>query len=340
MPQHKASTAVTIASATDKSPFALFVEKYWMVGAGIILAVVVWILYSEHADTALKEVGDQSWSKLLAVTSEDPTSGMLTGSADDLRRVGDDLRGTPAGPWALYLAATSAVGNREFDKAEQALAELRKSYPDHQLVKLPLEGDPQSRATVADALEKRIQAGRAFAREHEALFGNPELPADAPRVRLNTDRGTIVVGLYANLAPKHTENFLKLVRAGSYAGTKFHSVVNGEYIRGGDPTSVSGDPETWGKGGPGYALDFEATGLHHFAGVISAVPDPGDATKTSGSQFLITSAEAFSLDETYMPFGKVLEGLDVVRAIEALPLAEKSFTRPKDPATLTTAEAP
>jgi cyclophilin family peptidyl-prolyl cis-trans isomerase len=187
-------------------------------------------------------------------------------------------------------------------------------------------------------LESRVEAQKTFMREHAGLFDNPPLPADAPKVRLTTDHGVIVVGLYPNLAPKVVENFLKAVRDGAYVGTKFHVVVNGQYIRGGDPNSVKGERATWGKGGPGYTLDKEATGLRHFAGMISATPDAQDSTKISGSQFIITTSEMHSLDETYEPFGRVLEGLDAIREIERLPLEEKSFSQPKEPASLISAE--
>jgi cyclophilin family peptidyl-prolyl cis-trans isomerase len=71
---------------------------------------------------------------------------------------------------------------------------------------------------------------------------------------------------------------------------------------------------------------------------LSAVPVPGVQSKTSGSQFLITTAAVHGLDETYVPFGKVLEGLDVVRKIESAPVADSTFNRPANPVVIQATE--
>jgi peptidyl-prolyl cis-trans isomerase B (cyclophilin B) len=147
-----------------------------------------------------------------------------------------------------------------------------------------------------------------------------------------------VVGLYANLAPKHVENFLKLVRDGYYVHTKFHDVSAGEFVQGGDPNSIDKDPSLWGQGGPEYTLDLEPSALRHFSGVLSAVPAPSDTTKTSGSQFLITTASSHGLDKTHVPFGSVIEGLDVLKLIGEAPLADGSFNRPQSPVEITATE--
>ena len=339
MAQHKAPTAVTIASTERESGFRDFVVRYWKYAALLAAAVLVWVLYNTQQKSSEVAKGRESWSKLLAVTAQDPRTGMLAGPPEDLQRVGGELKGSAAGPWALYLAASSAAANREFDRAKSALQELEQSYPKHPLVaEALLETSGSAAMPPARLLAARVEAEVTFAREHPTLFGNPDLPPDAPRVRLTTDKGVIVVGLYSNSAPKLAENFLKLAKDGSYVGTKFHYVVKNDYVRGGDPNSKAGEASTWGKGGPGYALEKEASALKHFSGVISAVPDPEDATKLSGSQFLITSSDVHSLDETYVPFGKVLEGLDVVKSIESLPLVENTFTQPREPATIVSVE--
>jgi cyclophilin family peptidyl-prolyl cis-trans isomerase/outer membrane protein assembly factor BamD (BamD/ComL family) len=337
MAQHKAPTAVTIASTDSESEFRNWIAKYWVYGALLAAGVLVWAIYTQQSKTNTETKRRDSWSKLLAVATQDPRTGMLAGPPDDLRRVGGELKGTDAGPWALYLAASSAAASRDFERARSCLTELEQTYPQHPIVAQAfVEGAPA--LSPAKLLEKRIDDELAFVREHPTLFSNPELPADAPRVRLTTDKGAIVIGLYKDAAPKLTENFLKLVKEGAYVGTKFHAVVKSQYIRGGDPNSAKGEATTWGKGGPGYTLEKEATGLKNFAGAISATPDAEDPTKLSGSQFLISSTDVHSLDEMYIPFGKVLEGMDVITSIESLPLVEKSFTQPKEPATIVSAE--
>lgn len=339
MSQHKAPTAVTIAPIHEKSGLALWVEKYWKFAAVLVLCVATLILFRSRAKHAERTETDTYWSKLLAVAQEESNAGVLEGTPADMRRVASELKGSPTGAWALLIGATTAYSDREFDEAEALLVELRAAYPKHALVTQEFRDQEGSETTtVVDRLASRIQSERDFLREHSGLFENPPLAADSPRVRLTTDRGAIVVGLYADLAPKHVENFLKLVRDGYYVGTKFHRMSSGEYVQGGDPNSIDKEPSLWGQGGPDYTQDPESTQLRHFSGVLSAAPAPGDPTKTSGSQFLITTASAHGLDKTHVPFGSVIEGMEVLKQIEEAPLAEGSLDRPASPVAITATE--
>jgi len=341
MSQHKAPTAVTIAPAAEKTGFGLWVDKYWKIGALVAVLLTGWILYRTNAKHTVRVEGDSNWSKLLAVAQEDSAKGVIAGPPAELRQVAEQLKGSPTAGWALYIGATSALADGKYDEAESLVKELESTYPNHPLVTLKLrDAEGAATTTVTARLASRIAAERDWIAAHPSLFDNPPLPADAPKVRLTTDRGPIVVGLYTDLAPEHANNFLKLVREGFYVGTKFHSIFAGEYIQGGDPNTKDKDkdPNTWGQGGPDYTQERKKSALRHFTGVISAVPVPGELTKTSGSQFLITTSSVHGLDETYVPFGKVLEGLDVVKEIEKSPVAESTFNRPKDPVAITAAE--
>jgi cyclophilin family peptidyl-prolyl cis-trans isomerase len=337
MAQHKAPTAVTIAPTEEKTGFALWIDSYWKHISVLALLIAGGILLYEHSHETRQVESDLSWEKLMSVASEDHNTLKLTGNTADLIGVEQQIKGQVAAPWALYVAATSALGRRQFDEAKQALDRLRQDYPAHSLVTEKYVFDPSSTPqSMVEHLEQRIAAESDWVKGHPELFQNPELPADAPRVRLNTDRGTIVLGLYANLAPKHVENFLKLVREGYYKGTKFHRVLKGMMIQGGDPNSVQGDASTWGQGGPGYKLDREENTLKHFAGVLSAAKQAGDK-QSSGSQFFITTGEAHQWDSQYVVFGRVLEGMDVVNKIESGNLVGGT-DRPEDPATIQSAE--
>ncbi len=336
MAQHKAPTAVTIAPTEEKTGLARWVDTYWKHVSLLAVLLAGGILWYQHSHETRQVESDLSWEKLMSVASEDRSTLKLSGNASDLISVEQQIKGKEAAPWALYIAATSALAQRHFDEAKQCVDRLRQEYPTHSLVteKYTLEGgSPQS---LVERLDQRITGQREWAQSHPELFQNPELPADAPRVRLNTDRGAIVLGLYSNLAPKHVENFLKLVREGFYKGTKFHRVLKGMMIQGGDPNTVAGETSTWGQGGPGYKLDREQNSLKHFAGFLSAAKQAGD-TQSSGSQFFITTGEGHQWDGQYVVFGKVLEGMDVVNKIEAGALATGT-DRPEDPATIQSAE--
>ena len=125
--------------------------------------------------------------------------------------------------------------------------------------------------------------------------------------RFKTERGDIVVELYADRAPRTVENFLNLARAGFYDGTTFHRVISGFMAQGGDPTGT-------GTGGPGYQFDdeFHPSLRHDGPGILSMA---NAGAGTNGSQFFITYGPTPHLDNRHSVFGKVTEGLDVLRSI-------------------------
>ena len=125
--------------------------------------------------------------------------------------------------------------------------------------------------------------------------------------RFKTERGDIVVELYADRVPLTVENFVNLARAGFYDGTTFHRVIGGFMAQGGDPTGT-------GTGGPGYQFgdEFHPTLRHDGAGVLSmANAGPG----TNGSQFFLTYGPTPHLDNKHSVFGKITEGMDVLNSI-------------------------
>jgi cyclophilin family peptidyl-prolyl cis-trans isomerase len=337
MAQHKAPTAVTIAPTQEKSGFSRWIDQYWIHISILAVLIAGGILFYQYTHETKQKESDLSWEKLLSVASEDPTTMRLSGNPAELVAVEQQLKGQDAAPWTLYIAATSALSRREFDEAKQCLARLKQGYPNHPLVteKYTLDAKPEARSLV-DELDERIGAQQSWMQSHSNLFKNPDPPADAPRVRINTDRGAIVISLYSALAPKHVENFLKLAREGFYKGTKFHRVLKGSMIQAGDPNTIQGEVSTWGQGGPGYKLDREENDLKHFAGVLSAAKQSGDK-QSSGSQFFITTGEGHQWDGQYVVFGKVLEGMDVASKIEAGTIAPGT-DRPEDPVTIQSIE--
>ena len=122
-----------------------------------------------------------------------------------------------------------------------------------------------------------------------------------------TEKGDVVVELYADRAPRTVENFVNLARAGFYDGTTFHRVINGFMAQGGDPTGT-------GTGGPGYqfADEFHPSLRHDGAGVLSMA---NAGAGTNGSQFFITYGPTPHLDDRHSVFGKVVSGMDVVRSL-------------------------
>src|SRR5687768_11783454 len=125
--------------------------------------------------------------------------------------------------------------------------------------------------------------------------------------RFKTERGDIVVELYADRAPLTVENFVNLARAGFYDGTTFHRVIKGFMAQGGDPTGT-------GTGGPGYQFgdEFHPSLRHDGPGVLSMA---NAGAGTNGSQFFITHVATPWLDGKHSVFGKVTRGMEVVNKI-------------------------
>ena len=127
------------------------------------------------------------------------------------------------------------------------------------------------------------------------------------QIRFKTNMGEFVAEMFENKAPKTTENFISLVEKKFYDGIIFHRVIDGFMIQGGDPTGT-------GMGGPGYKIADEfGEGLTHDDEGYFSMANAGP--NTGGSQFFITLAPTPWLNGHHAIFGRVVEGMDVMRKI-------------------------
>lgn len=166
---------------------------------------------------------------------------------------------------------------------------------------------------LAGCTNKNISSQDTDEENETTVESTGELPVATIKVK---DFGTIKAELYPDKAPNTVNNFISLANSGFYDGLIFHRVIEGFMNQGGDPDGV-------GTGGPGYSIkgEFSNNGytnndLKHTAGVLSMARanDPDSA----GSQFFIMPEEASYLDGDYAAFGKVIEGMDVVEAINSV----------------------
>jgi len=138
----------------------------------------------------------------------------------------------------------------------------------------------------------------------------PEMVIDPKKkysATISTDKGDMLIELFADKAPKTVNNFVFLAREGYYDNTIFHRVIADFMVQGGDPTAS-------GRGGPGYrfADEFHPSLKHNKPGILSmANAGPG----TNGSQFFITHVPTPHLDGKHAIFGQITGGMDVLMSI-------------------------
>ncbi len=149
---------------------------------------------------------------------------------------------------------------------------------------------------------------------------------------MHTTKGDITIELNNKEVPDTVDNFYRLANEGFYNNVKFHRVIKGFMIQSGDPLTKDDSAKAkWGTGGPGYQFDDEFTSSYKNETGTIAMANSGP--NTNGSQFFINTADNHFLDTKHTVFGKVIAGMDVVRAIESTPT--DSTDKPISPITIT-----
>ncbi|MDQ2668301.1 MAG: peptidylprolyl isomerase, partial [Gemmatimonadota bacterium] len=195
--------------------------------------------------------------------------------------------------------------------ADSALARAGPRLPDslaRALAMLPRPSDPLERARAA-AIPRFLgwkdvtSTGRAlswYQSRAEEAFQRP-----SPTLRIQTERGTMDLALFASEAPLTVYNVVTLAYQGYFDGQRFHRVVPNFVVQGGDPR---GD----GNGGPGYAIRDELNRRRYGRGTLGmALSGPN----TGGSQFFITLSPQPHLDGGYTVFGELVRGFEVLDRI-------------------------
>lgn len=212
-----------------------------------------------------------------------------------------------------YVTSLNASSNVAAAPAAQQTADAYAALP------TPTEPAPSSEASPSVA---PAPAATTPAEEQKKITG----------AIFHTNKGDFSVVFFDGDAPNTVANFIKLAKSGFYDGTKFHRVIQGFMIQGGDPFSKDDTKkEYWGRGGPGYTFADEiGPNNHNVAGSIAMA---NSGPNTNGSQFFVNVNNNTSLDPKHTVFGKVVDGVDVVLAIAGTPTGEAD--RPVDPVVIT-----
>ena len=136
----------------------------------------------------------------------------------------------------------------------------------------------------------------------------PEMMIDTGKqyiATIETEKGNLVLELFAADVPVTVNNFVFLSREGFYNGTTFHRIIPGFMVQGGDPTGT-------GRGSAGYRFDDEFSEHKHEAGTLSMA---NSGANTNGSQFFITFTPQSGLNGKHSVFGQMIEGMDVLKSL-------------------------
>ncbi len=195
-------------------------------------------------------------------------------------------------------------------KREDIVAKVQKAWEDGQKIGLPgtplilinrqIYGGPRDYNSLNDIIQLIVLGKQQYKScPPVTVQQNKQYIAT-----LHTEKGDVVLQLFADKAPMTVNSFLFLARNGWFDNITFHRVIPNLFAQTGDPSGT-------GKGNPGYyviteidpSLKFDRTGM---VAMVNSGPD------TSGSQFFITYAPTTQYDGQYTIFGEVLTGMDVL----------------------------
>jgi peptidyl-prolyl cis-trans isomerase B (cyclophilin B) len=185
-------------------------------------------------------------------------------------------------------------------------------------------------ASTTNVPTERIEIRKAYIRDKPAPEPEPfvnETPEELSKHRavIETSMGNLTVELFADRAPTHVRSFLRMAASGVYDGTAFHRIAKGFVIQGGFLGSRR-EPLDERQQSFVRTMQPEFNPTPHDRGILSMAhgDDPASAT----SSFFIVLARNQGLDNQYTVFGRVVEGLDVIEKIEAVPVdGETPVTR-------------
>lgn len=190
---------------------------------------------------------------------------------------------------------------------------------------------------LSDEYGKQLELEAPLSPEALQADNQPTKNTMNPKAVFTTNKGVFELELFEDQMPITVGNFTKLADEGFYNGTKFHRVIDGFMIQGGDPNSKTDNAATYGQGGPGYTIQDEfvaAANLSNVRGTI-AMANTGQPN-SGGSQFFINTVDNLGLDFDKDPasskhpvFGHVVSGMDVVDAISSTETGPRDL--PVDP---------
>lgn len=206
---------------------------------------------------------------------------------------------------ALVTLGEAQFATHRFAEAYETLGRIPESIVDR---------DPTLQTLVVRAADKRAAAETYVElwTEEQQIRSREAEADDLPRAAIETTRGTFTVELFEDQAPNTVANFISLAESAHYHGSKFYTVIPGSYVMGGDNSAG-----TAARSNPGYRIPDEVAredARKHFTGSIGMVK--GAQPDSAGSLFYIGLVPLPERNAGSTVFGRVIEGMDVVRQLE------------------------
>lgn len=241
-----------------------------------------------------------AWARELVACAEfERALGLLEGHSFGENRLVDS---------SILLASCLMAMNR-FDDAQAVLNSAPQQRTPEQLAQIGL-------------MSGRIGMLRDMWNAEMAAMFKDQQRGDLPLVEIVTPKGAITIELFEEQAPNTVGNFIEHVEAGTYNGTRFHRILRGFGVQGGDPTTATGG--AGGTGSGGWTIPDETLSdarRNALLGRLIAVSQPNPASATdplpnsAGCQFMILLSHNEQLGKQHTVFGRVSDGLDVVREL-------------------------
>jgi len=186
----------------------------------------------------------------------------------------------------------------------------------------PAKGRTPKQMDQIAANTRRVMKARELFNKELHLLTKDQVRGNNPRVELTTTRGSIIVELFQDEAPNTVGNFIEHVEAGTYNGTAFHRIVRGFGVQTGDPRTAPGASDATANGGWNIPDETNNPARRSVlpGRLVVARQAAGDsrvkpAANSGGCQFMIMTGPAESLDGFYTVFGRVVDGLELVRTL-------------------------
>ena len=181
---------------------------------------------------------------------------------------------------------------------------------------------PDTKTNIASEEESLKELVAPLTADELAAYNVTMTNEKNPIAKFTTNQGVFEIELFEDTMPITAGNFVKLAEEGFYNGVKFHRVIDGFMIQGGDPNSKTNDVMSYGTGGPGYTIPDEHVKGEYLTNIRGTISMANSGPNSGGSQFFINVADNTNLDFDKPPvtsqhpvFGHVLSGKEVVDAI-------------------------